>query len=69
MIKNAYYPCEDCECIPAFCGVDIDICQLTCGESRPQSSEEYEVQKEERYKVIECDVECKKRQIIARFKD
>ena len=46
-------PCDNCDFTPAVCGGDIEICQLTRGNSCPISSEQYEKEKEEEYRKIE----------------
>ncbi len=46
-------PCENCDFSPAVCDGNIEICQLTRGNSSPVSSEEYEKEKKEEYRKIE----------------
>lgn len=46
-------PCENCDFTPAVCDCDIEICQLTRGNSCPISSEQYEKEKEGEYRKIE----------------
>ena len=43
-------PCEKCDFTPSICDGDIEICQLTKGNSNPISSEDYEKEKLEQYK-------------------
>lgn len=46
-------PCNGCDFSPEYCSCDIDICQITRGESKPVSSEKYEEEKIKRYKHFE----------------
>lgn len=39
-------PCDECECCPAFCDGDIEMCQISLGHTSPISSEKYERYKE-----------------------
>lgn len=44
-------PCKNCECSPAFCDGDIEICQITRGQSKPVSDEQYQKEQLEQYKA------------------
>lgn len=38
-------PCEDCDFSPVICDGNIAICQMTLGNTRPISEEEFEKKK------------------------
>lgn len=46
-------PCISCDFSPEYCSCDIDICQITRGESKPISSKLYEGEKLEKYRKME----------------
>ena len=46
-------PCKDCDFSPEYCSCEIDICQVTRGESRPVGSRRYEEEKLRRYEEME----------------
>lgn len=48
-------PCKECDFSPEYCSCDIDICQITRGESKPVSEEKYKREKLREYKKIEFD--------------
>lgn len=43
-------PCERCDFTPSICDGDIEICQLTLGNSKPILSSSYENKQVEQYK-------------------
>lgn len=43
-------PCENCDFTPSVCDGDIEICQLTKGNSRPISEKSFEKEQLEQYK-------------------
>lgn len=46
-------PCLECDFSPGYCCCDIDICQMSRGESRPTSEDEYETKRLRKYKKME----------------